>query len=549
MLSYFDTFASLMIFPRALTWFYSQPPFLNSHPRMVHFYFFMRYVVVVVSISLAELILFSESTSCVILKADQRLLGEKCVNAKIPCHRDVIKSNFCIERRINQPRYNKSIRFLPLSCFTLLHKVVTTSDLLCELALHGKSKVPVFTDIEKGYVVNRGPKYCRKLGVSSSCNERKSLCRAVSLNHADPHDLQGNEREKELRMKPFEYYGEGTARFCNKQNFAPIDFGLLERQLNILREILGISHMDVTINFITEDRMRELNLEYRQENTSTDILSFPSHTIKKGDEVIKVESIEDLHLGDIFISPEVIQRHCDVERLRREVALESGRFSEEKAGGVEGLFSSVFSLKQRFPLLLIHGLLHLLRYDHEEVEDRKRMLAKEQNVIDKFHRYPERYSPSTISHSIIGIGTDVCTISRFYHLLHHYEISLMRRILSPRECYHYKNLKKKFQDRGTYSIDGRKRSDAAFFAKHFAVKEAVSKALGRGLRYLAAGGIKLCDVELLPLPSGKPEIEFKGEALKIANTMGVVSAMVSLSDERESVIAFVILTGCSLPLL
>lgn len=44
--------------------------------------------------------------------------------------------------------------------------------------------------------------------------------------------------------------------------------------------------------------------------------------------------------------------------------------------------SSVFTLEERLPLLLVHGLLHLYGYDHETDEDWARMTDEEQRVID-----------------------------------------------------------------------------------------------------------------------------------------------------------------------
>src|SRR5262245_32111844 len=66
------------------------------------------------------------------------------------------------------------------------------------------------------------------------------------------------------------------------------------------------------------------------------------------------------------------------------------------------------------------------------------------------------------------------------------------------------------------------------YAARFAAKEAAFKALGTGW----AAGVKWKDVEVTRLPSGKPELELRGEALERARAMGTKRFYVSLTHDE-----------------
>lgn len=98
------------------------------------------------------------------------------------------------------------------------------------------------------------------------------------------------------------------------------------------------AHGDVAVALVSDARMRALNRRYRGKNRPTDVLSFPSGPRT---------AHPALHsLGDIVIATGVARRQ----------AREAGhRYAAE------------------LRLLALHGLLHLLGYDHERPRDRARM--------------------------------------------------------------------------------------------------------------------------------------------------------------------------------
>ena len=84
------------------------------------------------------------------------------------------------------------------------------------------------------------------------------------------------------------------------------------------------------------------------------------------------------------------------------------------------------------------------------------------------------------------------------------------------------------------------RGRSAELAARFAAKEAVSKALGVGVRMLAPDGINWRDVEVIGDLRGKPVIHLTGRAAERAAELGIGEWAVSLSHSRENAIAVVV---------
>lgn len=122
---------------------------------------------------------------------------------------------------------------------------------------------------------------------------------------------------------------------------------------------------------------------------------------------------------------------------------------------------------------------------------------------------------------IAGIGVDLTTISRIATTHQRFGRRFARRFLHSNELAEYAQHKQ--QDR--------------FLAKRFAVKEAAVKALGTGERT----GVLLRDFYLEHDELGKPLLRVSGAAKTRCEAMGINSFWVSLTDEGNTVAAFVIL--------
>ena len=126
---------------------------------------------------------------------------------------------------------------------------------------------------------------------------------------------------------------------------------------------------------------------------------------------------------------------------------------------------------------------------------------------------------------IFGIGTDIVNIKRMERTLKGKNNKLKRRIFSKNEI--------------TYCE--KKKNPFSYYAKRFAAKEALSKALGTGIR----NGVNFIDIEILNDNFGKPSIKLKGSTAnfikkKIKNKK--YSIYLSLSDDAPWAQATVIIS-------
>jgi probable rRNA maturation factor len=111
---------------------------------------------------------------------------------------------------------------------------------------------------------------------------------------------------------------------------------------------------DVAIIAVDEPAMEQLHIQWMDEPGPTDVLSFPMDELrppKPGDE--PVSGI----LGDIVLCPTVAAKQADAAGHSTEAELQ---------------------------LLTVHGLLHLLGYDHAEAEEEKEMFGLQNSILDAF---------------------------------------------------------------------------------------------------------------------------------------------------------------------
>jgi phosphopantethiene--protein transferase domain len=124
----------------------------------------------------------------------------------------------------------------------------------------------------------------------------------------------------------------------------------------------------------------------------------------------------------------------------------------------------------------------------------------------------------------LAVGVDLIAVPRVERALERHGERFLRRVFTPAEV--------------IYS-----RGRAPELAARFAAKEAVSKALGVGMRILAPDGVEWHEVEVLGDWRGRPEVYLRGRAAERAAQLGLTRWAVSLSHEREYAVAFVVATG------
>jgi len=122
---------------------------------------------------------------------------------------------------------------------------------------------------------------------------------------------------------------------------------------------------------------------------------------------------------------------------------------------------------------------------------------------------------------IYGIGVDLVTIARFTDLIARFGDKTAKKILADNEY-------------AVYSLRDKK---AEFLASRFAAKEACVKALGTGFR----DGLSLRHIAIVSDDIGKPVLHLDHQAKRLALSLGVNRCHVTISHEREHVVAMVVL--------
>ncbi|GIM28280.1 holo-[acyl-carrier-protein] synthase [Clostridium polyendosporum] len=122
---------------------------------------------------------------------------------------------------------------------------------------------------------------------------------------------------------------------------------------------------------------------------------------------------------------------------------------------------------------------------------------------------------------ILGVGVDIIEIERIEKAVVRTK-SFISRAFTEEEV-------KLFIEKGMRS---------EVIAGNFAAKEAISKALGTGVR-----GFEFRDIEILRDKLGKPIARFRGRARIIAELRGVKNIHISISHNRKDAIAYAVLEG------
>ncbi|MEQ1526977.1 MAG: holo-ACP synthase [Gallionella sp.] len=122
---------------------------------------------------------------------------------------------------------------------------------------------------------------------------------------------------------------------------------------------------------------------------------------------------------------------------------------------------------------------------------------------------------------IFGIGTDVVEFARIENLFARYGERFARRVLSEREWAEFQA----------------NTNQPRFLAKRFAAKEAFSKAVGSGL----CEPVSLRRIAITHDGLGKPVLQFDEKLRSYLAQLGINAHHLSISDERSTVVAFVVL--------
>ena len=131
-----------------------------------------------------------------------------------------------------------------------------------------------------------------------------------------------------------------------------VDVETLGRQARFVLERLRIHpQAELSVVLVGEEAMTDLHVRWMSEPGPTDVLSFPMDELRRpGDD----EEPEPGMLGDVVICPQVAQRQAQAAGHERD---------DEMA------------------LLLTHGILHLIGYDHAEPEEHAEMFGLQSRLL------------------------------------------------------------------------------------------------------------------------------------------------------------------------
>lgn len=137
--------------------------------------------------------------------------------------------------------------------------------------------------------------------------------------------------------------------------------------LQFAAEKTGKDNKEMAVTFVTNERSHELNLEYRDTDRSTDVisleykpessLSFSEEDLEENPELAEMLDEFDAYIGELFIS---------VDKAR-EQAEEYGHSFEREMG-----------------FLAVHGFLHINGYDHYTPEEEKEMFTLQEEILTAY---------------------------------------------------------------------------------------------------------------------------------------------------------------------
>lgn len=146
----------------------------------------------------------------------------------------------------------------------------------------------------------------------------------------------------------------------NTQRSVRLDIEKIKSHAQAILDELNYSDFDLGIWFTSNKTIRAYNKQYRDKDKATDVLSFAFHDKLKAGERIKVISEDDKNLGDLILAPQYIKD--DLPRWND-------------------------TFEHHMQRLLVHGICHLLGYDHITDEDYKVMKRKEALLLKKIEGF------------------------------------------------------------------------------------------------------------------------------------------------------------------
>ena len=151
---------------------------------------------------------------------------------------------------------------------------------------------------------------------------------------------------------------------CRSVNRTCLPLSSYRSRVKRLMDVLGLQECELSIMLVDDEEIQRLNREFRQKDAPTDVLSFPQLSS------VCIQSLKEdpALLGDIVLSLPTVARQAQDGCLPRLEASLAGRVK-------------TWSVLDEATFLTIHGLLHLLGYDHEDADEADEMETMEGLIL------------------------------------------------------------------------------------------------------------------------------------------------------------------------
>ncbi len=143
---------------------------------------------------------------------------------------------------------------------------------------------------------------------------------------------------------------------ANRQRKFPVDRDRIRKAALFVLDAMGMVGAELSVVFVSDRRIRQLNRDYLSRNGPTDVLAFSQREGEGGD-------VNPSVLGDVVISTETASRQAAERGMR---------------------------IEEEMDVLLVHGILHLLGYEHTLARNEaQRMARKEKSLLKEIQkRFP-----------------------------------------------------------------------------------------------------------------------------------------------------------------
>jgi probable rRNA maturation factor len=141
-----------------------------------------------------------------------------------------------------------------------------------------------------------------------------------------------------------------------------VDVARMTRLARFVMERLRVHpQAELCIKLVDEDTIADVNEHWMEKEGPTDVLAFPMDELRPG---LVNEEPEEGILGDIMLCPTVAERQA----------------AEARDKGQRG-----YTTQDEVDLLTVHGILHLLGFDHAEPEEHKEMFGLQARLLAEWH--------------------------------------------------------------------------------------------------------------------------------------------------------------------